>query len=90
VKPSQIMCEFELLAEQLEIRIVQGKGNFKGGYCILEDESVIVVNKNKPIEHRIKCLVQAFSNFKLDSLYVKPILRDLIEKERETSLFKDN
>ncbi len=90
MKPAHLFSEFEKLAEEMSIRIVQGKGNFKGGYCILENESVIVVNKNKPMEHRVKCLVEAFSNLKLDSIYVKPVLREMIEKEKETTLFKDN
>ena len=38
MKPSTIYQEFEKLAESLEVKIIQEKGNFKGGYCLLEKE----------------------------------------------------
>ena len=56
MKPSTIYQEFEKLAESLEVKIIQEKGNFKGGYCLLEKEKVIVINKLKPLEQRIKAL----------------------------------
>ena len=68
IKSTRIYDEFELLAEQLEIKIIQGKGNFNGGYCILENESVIVLNKNKSIEQRIKKLAEIFSKLDISNL----------------------
>lgn len=32
------------------------KGNFKSGYCILEDKKVVVINKFTPLESRINSL----------------------------------
>ena len=46
----RIYEESEIPAEQLEIKIIQEKGNFNRGYCILEHEPIIVLNNNKPIE----------------------------------------
>ena len=75
------------MAEQLEIKIIQGKGNFNGGYCILENEPVIVLNKNKPIEQRIKKLSEIFSKMDISNLSVKPIIREMIDTERTSTLF---
>lgn len=75
------------MADQLEIKIIQGKGNFNGGYCILEDEPVIVLNKNKPIEQRIKKLAEIFSKLDVSNFSVKPIIREMIDIERESTLF---
>ena len=66
MKPISILQEFEQIAEELGIRIIHGKGNCHGGYCILENESIIVVNKLKPIEQRIRTLIQVFA--KLDTV----------------------
>ena len=41
MKPASIFLEFEQIAEKLEICIMQEKGNFKGGYCLLEEEHII-------------------------------------------------
>ena len=45
MKPTKIYQEFEQLAESLEVKIIQEKGNFKGGYCLLEKEKIIVIKK---------------------------------------------
>ena len=84
MKPSLIYQEFEKLASELEIKILLEKGNFTGGYCLLEKEDIIVVNKLKPLEQRIKALSQAFSRMDLSHLYLRPAIRELIESEQIT------
>ena len=81
MKPFQIYQEFEKLAESLKVKIIQGKGNFKGGYCLLEKEKVIVINKLNPLEQRIKALAQAFSQLDTSNIYMKPAIRDIIVSE---------
>ena len=53
--------EFEDLAVKLGMRIIKGKGDFKGGACILKDEKIIVVNKRKPMEQKLKVLASCFN-----------------------------
>ena len=72
MKPAILFQEFEKLAEALDIKIIQEKGTFKGGYCLLEIEGIIVVNKLNPIEQRIRALAQAFSRIDISNIYVKP------------------
>ena len=81
MKPSTIYQEFEKLAESLEVKIIQEKGNFKGGYCLLEKEKVIVINKLKPMEQRIKDLPLAFSRLDISNIYMKPAIREIIASE---------
>ena len=50
LKPERLLNLFEELAEKMGIHIVQGKGDFQGGMCSVNDESYIVVNKIKPID----------------------------------------
>ena len=56
MKKEKLYIEFENLAEKLGLRVIKGKGDFQGGSCILKDEKVIVVNKSKPIEQKLKIL----------------------------------
>ena len=79
MKPGQLFEQFEKLAEKMDIKIIQDKGDFKGGYCLLEKEGIIVVNKLKPLEQRIQALGQAFSSLDTSHLYLKPAIRELIE-----------
>lgn len=43
------------------------KGNFKTGYCILQDRKVIIVNKFHDIDSKIDNLRQILSHIKLAS-----------------------
>ena len=72
--------EFEDLAIKLGFRIIKGKGDFKGGSCIIKDEKVIVVNKRKPIEQKLKILASCFNEIDLDGIYIVPALRAFIEE----------
>ena len=42
MKTKDIIKEFEMLAEQVGIKVIKDTGSFKGGFCIVNDEEVIV------------------------------------------------
>ena len=81
MKPTSMFQEFEQIAEQLNIRIMQEKGNFNGGYCLLEEKRIIVVNKQQPIEQRVWALAQAIAKLDTSQIYMKPAIREMIEAE---------
>ena len=80
MKPNQLMEHFETLAEKLGLRIIQGKGDFNGGRCIIRQDKVIVLNKMKPIEQRLHILAQEFSIMNLEGIFVVPVLREYINQ----------
>ena len=79
LKPEQLLNLFEELAEKMDIHIVQGKGDFQGGMCSVNDESYIVVNKIKPIDQRLGILGREFSKLNLSNVFIPPVLRAYIE-----------
>ncbi|MEM6264873.1 MAG: hypothetical protein AAGI38_20340 [Bacteroidota bacterium] len=42
------------------------KGNFKGGYCVVLDQKVIVINKFFPLESKIATLSEIIRDIELD------------------------
>ena len=86
MKKEKLYSEFEELGQRLGVKIIKGKGNFNGGICIVKDETVIVVNKMKPIEHRLKILATSFLEYNLDDIYMIPALRAFIENTRSLAL----
>ena len=84
MKPASMFQEFEQIAEQLNIRIMQEKGNFNGGYCLLEEKRIIVINKHKPIEQRVQALAQAIAKLDTSRIYLKPAIREMIEMEENS------
>ena len=82
MKKKQIFDEFEILGEKLGLRIIKGKGDFNGGICKINNKTVIVINRLKPLEHRLKVLATSFLEHNLDGIYIVPYLRAFIEQFR--------
>ena len=82
MKNKQVFEEFENLGEKLGLRIIKGKGDFKGGCCKINNKEVIVINKLKPLEYRLKVLAISFLKYNLDGIYIVPYLRAFIEQFR--------
>jgi len=84
-KPEKLITLFEELADKLNIKLLQDKGDFTGGSCLVKDENFIVVNKRKPAEQRLKILAQEFNKKDLSDIYIIPALREFIEKSQSKS-----
>ena len=86
MKKNKLYEEFEILAEKLGLKILNGKGSFDGGICIVNEKKVIVLNKTKPIEQRLRVLANIFLEFNLEKIYLVPALRAYIEEFRALEL----
>ena len=49
---------------------------------VVNKKTVIVVNKHKPIEQRLKTLANSFLEFDLDKVYLVPAVRAYIEEQK--------
>ncbi len=58
--------KLEDLFGQADYSIRYEKGNFKSGFCILENLKVIVVNKFSTIENKIGFLIEALKQLPFD------------------------
>ena len=76
-----IYNELKELFEKLGYKLVLDKGSFNTGYCLFEDEKMIVINKNKPYENRIKILSKILSKIDTNNIYIKPKIRELINQQ---------
>tara|TARA_A100000164_G_C21238600_1_gene465979 strand:+ start:86 stop:343 length:258 start_codon:yes stop_codon:yes gene_type:complete len=81
MKNDKLFSEFESLAEKLGLKILKGKGDFIGGTCTVNNKTVIVVNKQKPMEQRLKTLAESLLEFNLEEIFIVPALRDYIENQ---------
>ena len=78
--------QFEQLAEQMGISFVEGKGDFAGGFCTLNGDRFIVLNRLKPMSQRLRVLALSFHELRLDQRYVIPSLREFISEQ----IFKES
>ena len=82
MKKVKLYTEFEELGQRLGLKILKGKGDFSGGTCTVNSETVIVINKMKPMEQRLRTLATSFLEYNLDEIYLVPALRAYIEESR--------
>jgi len=43
------------------------KGNFKAGYCILDDKKIAVINKYFSVEGKINCLIEILKSIDIEA-----------------------
>ncbi|MBN4081059.1 hypothetical protein JYT44_01710 [Caldithrix abyssi] len=79
MKAEKLLTLFEELADKMDIHIVQGKGDFQGGMCSVNEEAYIVLNKIKPIDLRLSILAREFGKIDLGNVFVQPVLRAYID-----------
>ena len=76
-----MISELEQLVRQREILIRYEKGDFEGGYCILKDQKILVVNKRLHEARKASVLAQALYEIGVEGIFVKPAVRDYIDEE---------
>ena len=84
----QIYNHLCLIADQLQIKVIRGKGNFKGGSCLVKEESIIVINHNQPFEGRIRSLALSLLEFDLDKIKINKTIKQIltnIQYEKESN-----
>ena len=81
MKAKKIYIELKEVFQKLEYNIILDNGNFDSGYCLIEDEKIIVINKNRPFENRVRVLCEILSGIDLNEIYIKPYIRELIIKQ---------
>ena len=77
----ELLDELKALAVELSIPLRFETGNFEGGLCIVNNTRVLILNKKSPIQKKISTLAAALTENGLDSVYVKPAVREAIEDE---------
>lgn len=81
MKPTQSLLEkIENIIEKSGFKVRYEKGNFKGGYCVLENEYIVVVNKFFPLEGKINTLIEA-----LEAL---PISTEILSTDEQKLFFQ--
>ncbi len=79
----EIVQDLKSLASQLGATVRFEKGDFKGGYCILHDSKVIVINKMTNLQRKAMILSAALKELGVDEIYLTPRLREIINDMTE-------
>jgi hypothetical protein len=58
-----------------------------GGLCLLKGEYILIINSKATMMERINTLATALKHFDLDQIYLRPILRELLDRIPEQEQF---
>ncbi len=93
MKTERFLSELEKIVEGLGYQLRREKGSFKGDFCVLEGDRIVMINKMYPPEFHVGQIVRFLSRQNLDDRYIKPAVRkeleewiERIEKQEKSSL----
>ena len=91
---STIIDQLEKLIERFGVKIrhetiKQDEDSVKvtGGLCLLKGEYVLIINSQATIRDKINTLGMALKQFDHDQIYMRPVLRELLDRIPEQRRF---
>jgi hypothetical protein len=81
MKAEEIIEELQDVARQIGVTVRFEKGDFEGGYCVLRDQHLVLINRRLMPSRKASTLALALQNIGLETIFLKPAIRQFIEDE---------
>jgi hypothetical protein len=78
-----ILKDLKALAQEMGVKVRFERGDFKGGYCIVKESKIIVINKLSSLQRKVITLAAGLRELGIDEIYLPPKLREVIEEMGE-------
>ena len=83
-----LLNELEELAGKLGIAIryenvTREEFSGSGGLCRMKGEYVLIIHSQAAVEEKIRILLEVLKSFPIGDIFVKPVIRDLLEESKE-------
>ena len=75
-----ILQDLKSIATEMGAKVRFERGDFKGGYCILQDSKVIVINKLSSLQKKVAILSSALHQLGAENIFIPPKIREVIEE----------
>ncbi|MFN3135097.1 MAG: hypothetical protein ACK44H_05940 [Candidatus Kryptonium sp.] len=80
-KPEAILEELEKFVKGLGITLRYERGDFEGGYCVLKEQRMIVINKLANTQKQISLLSQSIVEMGIDENLMNENIKNIVEEE---------
>lgn len=77
----ELFEELKSVANELGIRVRFEQGDFEGGYCLLREERLLVLNRRANVTKKIRTLALGLTEYGLGEVFIRPAVREAIEDE---------
>ena len=91
MKPEEIYQNLKDLADRIGVTV--SDQNFrktgikvKSGHCIVKGKQFFIIDKHKPLNHKIDILVLFLITVDYEDLYLLPTIRELLNRGRKRML----
>ena len=81
-----LLSKIEDILSESDYILRYEKGNFKSGYCILNDKNIVIVNKYYSLEGKINCLVEIIQKIEIQVNGLSPKSLEIYNQINQTSL----
>ncbi|MBN2411558.1 hypothetical protein JXQ31_07680 [candidate division KSB1 bacterium] len=79
---NDVLQQLETLAINLGLEIRAEKGDFKSGYCRVNDQNLIILKKDDSFEKKIELITDKLTEYPHEKLEIHPAIRQLIEQKK--------
>ncbi len=79
-----ILDDLKSLASQMGAKVRFERGDFKGGYCLVKEKKIIVLNKLSTTQRKVITLSAALKELGIENVFMQPKLREIIEEMADT------
>lgn len=78
--------KLEDIFKKLTYRVRYERGNFKSGYCVIDHQNVIVINKFFSLESKVNAMIEILRDIKADFSLLDPNTARLADQLRQADL----
>jgi hypothetical protein len=83
-----LLNQLEELAEKIGILVRDENINIEessstGGLCRIEGKYVLILNSKVTVKEKNQVMIKALQHFDLSDIYIKPVIRELLEGYEE-------
>ncbi len=76
----ELLKALETIARAINVQVRFEKGDFKSGYCTIEKQNLVVIQKRDTLDKQLCVLAGFLGTFDLSQLYIAPALKEFIEQ----------
>ncbi len=80
MKDEEILSGLEKIVESLGLQLRYEKGDFAGGYCMLENQGMLFVPSGLNPPQKVKVLARELAQMNLENVFIVPALREVIDE----------
>lgn len=78
-KKETLILEIIEIYNSIDYKVRIEKGLFKGGFCLLKEKRLFLLNKNLDQDKKINFLLKNLSELNTENIFIKPNIREMMD-----------